>query len=203
MRRAVRNKPYVSPVVAVALCATATLALACLPIPVTKKALAFPSIELVVQRADGTPLEGVRVLLLRNEIHPHWRREALDSREARTDATGRVTFAHEMHDKTDMPLMMHGVGFHTWQLCVEKEGYGTRMFKLFEQGQEVAREPDGSLLATYEQIVGGATLEDVKITLEASSGEDTTACSASDVPEVRGAREFKGIDIMPRFNPKH
>jgi hypothetical protein len=192
---------------AVALCATAMCALGCLPIPVTRQALAFPATEITVVGADGEPLEGATVALYRNEIHPHWKSEALDSREATTDAKGGVSFAHEMYDKTDMPLMMHGVGFNVWHVCVEKQGHATRTFRLFEQGEEVVRRPDSALLATYEQLVEGAALTGVKITLEAAA-EDTEAaeaakCSAKEVSREFNTSETTGIDIMPRYNPKH
>ena len=56
-------------------------------------------------------------------------------------------------------------------------------------------------------LVEGAALKGVKITLEAAA-EDTEAaeaakCSAKEVSREFNTSETTGIDIMPRYNPKH
>lgn len=189
--------------------------LGCLPIPVKRESLAFPAVTLTVKGQDGSPLEGVKVQLYRHEIAPHWRPEALGERETTTDAKGNAAFTHELHDKQSYPLMMHGVGFDAWHICLEKEGYGATYHVLFHQGHQVISIADERVRATYQQLVAGEVLSDVQVTLsklDADVADDSeakkstadlprTSCSSTMASHVPPYGEIEGIDIKPHHAP--
>ena len=200
-----------------ALGAIAFAMLGCLPIPVKQESLAFPAMTLTVKDQEGAALEGVKVQLYRHEIAPHWRPEALGERTTTTDANGNAAFEHELHDKQTYPLMMHGVGFDAWHICLEKQGYGATYHVLFHQGHQVISIADERVRATYEQLHDGAVLRDVQVTLtkldavdadgdengEAKDAADPpkTSCSSTMASRVSPYAEIEGIDIKPRYVP--
>ena len=159
----------------------------------------------------------MKVQLYRHEIAPHWRPEALGERTTTTDANGNAAFEHELHDKQTYPLMMHGVGFDAWHICLEKQGYGATYHVLFHQGHQVISIADERVRATYEQLHDGAVLRDVQVTLtkldavdadgdengEAKDAADPpkTSCSSTMASRVSPYAEIEGIDIKPRYVP--
>lgn len=114
--------------VAVRLGAVVALALVasgcCLPVPRT--VTIQPEGEVRVS-SGGAMVEGARVWLVREEAAPHPREGALERWTREADAAGVARFKLEERREWSFPLMMHGVMFYKWRICVEAAGMAEKI----------------------------------------------------------------------------
>lgn len=99
-------------------------ATACCPIPVPRMAMLRPEAHVqVVDAAGGQALEGATVVMQRYEAAPH--RTMVARWPRASDGDGKVEFPSGREREWIMPLMMHGVPFYGWRICVMHDGYET------------------------------------------------------------------------------
>ena len=102
---------------------------ACCPIPFPTKKLLMPEGVIHVQELNQTakkhqPVSDATIRISRGVRNPH---PGPISHEwtFKTDNKGIVKTKAKSHREATMPLMMHGVPFYYWRLCVSKPGYTT------------------------------------------------------------------------------
>jgi 5-hydroxyisourate hydrolase-like protein (transthyretin family) len=120
---------------------------ACCPVPWPTSVLVQPRLELDVLDAEsGGPIAGADVHVVRWH-YPHTRPNQLQ--RFTTDHEGRLRLAPVTETEISYPLMMHGVRFHNFAVCVEARGYLPEVLPLPEerpaQTVRLARspQPDG------------------------------------------------------------
>lgn len=96
--------------------------LLCGCIPVPRNSVRLPDLTVEVQDEHGAPLQGVSVRLATGS-HPHaqWHDELFMT----SDHEGRVSVSKKEEWEVVFPLLMHGVPYYYWTLCVEKPGFQT------------------------------------------------------------------------------
>jgi hypothetical protein len=98
---------------------------ACCPIPLKRQVSVRPELTVTVADADGAPVAHAAVLVRRITNGPPPTRETHHWTTA-TDATGTVVLDAIEESETYLPLMMHGVEWYAWEVCVrDTRGVGT------------------------------------------------------------------------------
>lgn len=91
---------------------------ACYPIYKTQK----PEVEVTVVDEQDQPIEKAKVVLM-TEVHPAKRDAKFD--EKYSNQKGEVSFTKQAEWKVEF-LMIHGVQYYDWNICVAKSGYLTQ-----------------------------------------------------------------------------
>lgn len=93
---------------------------ACYPIYKTQK----PKVEVIVVDEQDQPIEKAKVVLI-TEVHPAKIEANFD--EKFSNQKGEVSFTKQAEWKVEF-LMIHGVQYYNWKICVAKSGYLTQEF---------------------------------------------------------------------------
>ena len=102
---------------------------ACFPIYKTQK----PEAEVTILDENGQPLANVKVMLV-TEVHPAKVDGQFDSQT--TDQSGKVVFTKQAEWKVES-LIIHGMQYYDWKICVSKSGYLTQEFIRIKSDAEV------------------------------------------------------------------
>jgi formylglycine-generating enzyme required for sulfatase activity len=117
---------------------TGVVLLGCCPIPVPRTVLQCPAGTVEVQDRRMRPIPEAQVVVARYRSGPP--PQVIYERFSRvTDATGRARFERQTVRENSFPLMMHGVNFYDFLVCVEHPGHRPRLVRWpKEPGQEPA-----------------------------------------------------------------
>lgn len=109
-----------------AMIAIATLlAQGCCPIPVPMTKPLMHKGEIIVRHhSTQKAVADAQVRISRGVRHPH-PGDITHEWDLTTDQNGSVQTSAKSHTEWQMPLMMHGVSFYYWRVCVAKPGYKT------------------------------------------------------------------------------
>jgi hypothetical protein len=112
--------------------------LGCFPIPVPRTVLQCPAGTVEVQDRQMRPIAEAQVVVARYRSGPP--PQVVYDRFSRvTDASGRARFERQTVRENSFPLMMHGVNFYDFVVCVEHPGHRARLVRWpKEPGQEPA-----------------------------------------------------------------
>ncbi len=99
----------------------------CIPIP--RETIIRPATTLTIQGEDGAPLVGTLVRVTRLAEHPHYG-QVHEEWELMSDTRGVVRLHREAEREWVMPLMIHGVGFRMWRVCVSHPDHVTQQLAL-------------------------------------------------------------------------
>lgn len=124
-----------------ALAALATLQSACCFIPIPRKTTTKPALEVkVMDMTTQTPLAGATIRVTRHIEHPHYG-EIKGEWALSTDARGEAKMSRADEREWVMPLMIHGVPFYMWRMCVSHPGYRTEFFRVNDpkEGEDEAK----------------------------------------------------------------
>jgi hypothetical protein len=87
----------------------------------------LPKGKIVVQDArTKMPLPKANVIIQRGDRYPH-PTQITNTWRYKTNMNGELSTTSQTTRVWDMPLMMHGVKFYYWRMCVRQEGYKTQV----------------------------------------------------------------------------
>lgn len=98
-------------------------------IPVPRKATIQPALHIQIVDENKRPIARQNVVL-------SWRsrpgRRRHDVQKKKTDKTGKVHWNQKKKWEWIMPLMIHGVPHHYWEICVARKGFASHI-QTYEQ----------------------------------------------------------------------
>lgn len=118
------------------------IAQGCCFIPVPRTTITRPAVEVTIKdMTTQKPLPGALVRISRIQEHPHYG-QLKGEWELTADAVGVAKTTADDEREWIMPLMMHGVPFYMWRICVEHEGYLTEFHRVHDKdSQDKVSEP--------------------------------------------------------------
>lgn len=118
------------------------IAQGCCFIPVPRTTVTRPALEVTIKdMTTQQPLPGATVRISRIQEAPHYG-TLKGEWELTADAQGVARSKAEDEREWIMPLMMHGVPFYMWRVCVAHDGYMTEFHRVHDKdAQDMASEP--------------------------------------------------------------